>query len=158
MRQTDLADNTPPPPAGLAIGIALIGVAIIALAWFGPEAQFNAPRYVVALVGVVFLQAGIVSGLSRGRGVRPSLYLFCVAVFFTTFASIPAWIWMFATGGFTLGSTTGGATVATGSVGNIVGRTAFGLAFLVMLPFVYLAWRRWYRAWRNRNYDAHGRP
>ena len=158
MRRTDLADTPAPPPAALAIGIALIGVAIIALAWLGPEAQFNAPRYVVALVGVVFLQAGIVSGLSRSRGVRPLLYLFCGAVFFTTFALLPAWIWMFATGDFTMGSTTGGTTVVSGPVSNFVGRTAFGLAFLVMLPFVYLSWRRWYRAWRTRNGDAHDRP
>ncbi len=157
MRRADLADTTPPPPAGLAIGLALTGVAIIALAWLGSEAEFNAPRYVVALVGVVFLQAGILSALSRSRGVRPLLYLFCAAVFVTTFALLPAWIWMFATGNFTVGGTSGGATVATGSASNVVGRTAFGLAFLVMLPFVYLAWRQWYRAWRTRQGDAHDR-
>ncbi len=119
--------------------IFLVSVDVIHI----PEEDFNAPRWVVAAIGIAFSLAGamvMVNGLKSGYGDQPLLkwvYNGMLLIFMIVFAAPFHWV-AFGLGERSFSSSVGvgGVSITQNSGGELGGRLAFGCGAIFMDLFI----------------------
>jgi hypothetical protein len=114
-----------------------------------PDENFNAPRWIVAVIGLAFAVAGamvIVKSLESGYGDHPlfkSISTLMVLAFLVFFAAPFNWV-AFGPGerSFSRSTSFGPLTVSQNANGDLGGRMVFGIAAILMDIFViYVIYR-----------------
>jgi hypothetical protein len=115
-----------------------VGLIIVAIAIFGDEASFEAPRWVVTASGSVFLLAGALLFL---KGNTP-LANFILATLLTCFGAIPTWI-AFGSGERQFeGSLSLFEGWFSGPAPEVLGRITFGIGALFLDAMALYLWIR----------------
>ena len=114
-----------------------------------PDEDFNAPRWVVAVVGMVFALAGtmvMLNNLKSGFGhhvLFKWVYNFTLLIFMVLFAAPSHWI-AFGSGdrSFNRSTSIGAVSVVSNDGKDVGGRLAFGIGAIIMdLIIVYILYR-----------------
>ena len=123
----------------VAIGL---GVLQIVISVYAGDAGFNAPRWLLALIGVTFSLAGIILLVPRRFS---KSHAFLIAVLTTAFAVVPNWI-AFGPGPRRFSTSLSfGPAVHESFSSDASGRIAFGLSAIVMNMIAVWGWVQWAR-------------
>ena len=121
----------------IGLGISQIGVSV-----YADPAGFNAPRWLVALIGAAFSLVGVI--LLVPRRFR-TWHAFLIALFVTAFAVAPSWI-AFGPGSRRFTSSISGIVLPDfGPSGELPGRFVFGISGVFMTIMAVWCWVQWMR-------------
>jgi MFS family permease len=136
---------------GLGVSLIAAGLAVIALAfgWIAsPPGYMKAPRWVVGSAGAVFFLGGLLMLLpDDGKSKRGA---FLGALMTSLFALVGTWVAFWPGERHFGGALAGAAGTIKISVGEYVGRAAFGIGAVILIAFAAWAWVRWLRILRTR--------
>ncbi len=140
--------------ARIGLGIALIagGLAVIALAlgWIvSPPGYMQAPRWVVGAAGAVFMLGGLLMLIpDDGKSTRGAFF---GALMTSLFALVGSWVAFWPGERRFGGAVVGAMGSMKTSVGEYVGRTAFGIGAIILIALAAWVWRRWWGLLRRRD-------